>query len=113
MGGGGRTAARRALSPPLAWITRPSRLLLRALSKVTLRVAPTAIHDGIRHLQIGNHLIAAVATHHHHLSVEGGLLMGRHLWWLLVMLLHLLFVPLGQHLVDELGGLGLVLGVTC
>ena len=40
--------------------------------------------------------------------------MRRHLWWLLVLLLlvhHLLFVPLGQHLVDELSGLGLVLGV--
>ena len=36
----------------------------------------------------------------------------RHLW-LLVLLLHLLFVPFGEHLIDELSGLGLVLGVAC
>ena len=81
--------------------------MLSPLREITLSIA-------ICHLQIVQFLI----TDGHHVRSDSlGSLVGHHGLHRVIrslMRLHLtqLLVPLGNHLVDELGGLGLVLGIA-
>lgn len=79
----------------IAW---PSLLLLAALGEVTLRVLIVDLQVGdfivVDHLR----LVVSLCRLHAHSAMH--------------LLLLNLFVPLGNHLIDELGGLRLVLSVT-